>query len=294
MMYSQKFVTVLKVGGRILREFNNDGPESCVLLPFGAHYSILVKNLESRPARLKVWVDGEDVLSGNGIIIPAGQEHELCGFMNSGGKVTNRFKFIQKTEQIADHRGDRIDDGILRIEWQYEKPQPVKIDIYETHHHWDHVHHYPKPYWNPGWRGWPNPYWTWTRPLYGSSTGSATDSVTSSSSFHTGGLVNCSNTSGLVGERGAEAIMSTSPAPDEGITVKGQELDHQYRTGYIGVLEPNKHTMIIRLKGTAVVAGEKVVAPVEVKTKVQCTTCGIMTKSGMKYCSNCGTNIVCV
>jgi predicted RNA-binding Zn-ribbon protein involved in translation (DUF1610 family) len=95
-----------------------------------------------------------------------------------------------------------------------------------------------------------------------------------------------------MGESGHEMVMPISPAPDEGITTKGRELDQQYHIGYIGQLEPNKHTMIIRLKGTSKIAGERVMAPVEVKTKITCPTCGMVAKSGMRYCSNCGTNII--
>jgi hypothetical protein len=278
MMYHQKFVAVVKVNGRILREFDNNSSESSVLLPFGSQYSILAKNLESRPARLKVWIDGEDVLSGNGIIVPAGKEIELDGFMNTNGRVTNRFKFIQKTEQIIDHRGDRIDDGLIRIEWQYEKQQPIKVDVYENHYyngwHWYH----PKPYW-------PSDPWI----TYGSGTirGFSGDIQVSN-------CVNLTSSSKNVPHTNTCSIdmPMAAPTPDEGITVKGQELDQQYRSGYIGALEPNKYVMIIRLKGTAEVAGEKVVAPVEVKTKIQCPTCGTMTKSGTKYCSDCGTCVV--
>lgn len=278
MMYSKHFVAVVRVNGRILREFNNDSSESSVLLPFGSSYSILCKNLESRPARLKVWIDGEDVLSGNGIIIPAGQEHELEGFMNSGGKVTNRFRFIQKTEQIVDHRGDRIDDGILKIEWQYEKPKPVKIDVYENHYYNNYYWYSPKPYW---------PYNPWTPTWGGLVYGSSSGNIKGLSGDIQ--VTNCVNSTEM--SKYADVPMAT-PAPDEGITVKGQNIDQQYKTGYIGMLEPNKHVMIIRLKGTATVAGEKVVVPVETKTKIQCPTCGIMAKSGTKYCSNCGTNVV--
>jgi hypothetical protein len=290
MMYQEKMIVVVKVNGRILREFNNDSSESSVLLPFNSEYSIFVKNMESRPARLKVWIDGEDVLSGNAIIIPAGKEHELHGFMNSGGKVTNSFKFIQKTDKIVDYRGDRIDDGILRIEWQFKKQQPIKVDIHETHHHWDHVHYYPKPYWNPWWS---YPHWTWSGPVYGSSSGNVKGLSGDVQVF------NCVNsTTSFKDDLSTPTcnidVPMASPAPDEGITVHGEALDQQYHTGYIGAIEPNKHVMIIRLRGTSKVAGERIVTPVEVRTKIQCPTCGVVAKSGTKYCSNCGTNIVVV
>ena len=279
MMYSKNFVVVVRVNGRNLREFGSNGSECSVLLPFGTEYSISAKNLESRPARMRISIDGEDVLSKNWIIVPAGKEISVDGFMNSSGKVTNKFRFIQKTEQIVDHRGDRIDDGFISVQWQFEKPKPITVDIHENHYHNDWHWYHPKPYWpsNP----WGGPWVT-----YGSETVRGLSGDTQ--------VTNCVNSTEppkSVSSYNIDVSM-TSPLPDEGITVKGEDINQQYRTGYIGVLEPNKHTMIIRLKGTSKVAGERVVAPVEVRTKVQCPTCGIMAKSGMKFCSNCGTNIV--
>jgi len=285
-MYSKNFVVVVRVNGRNLREFGSDGSECSVLLPFGTEYSISAKNLESRSARMRISIDGEDVLSKNWIIVPAGKEISVDGFMNSSGRVTNKFRFIQKTEHIIDHRGDRIDDGFILIQWQFEKPKPVTVDVYENHHHnhWDHVHHYPKPYWpsNP----WGGPWIT-----YGSGTARGFSGDVQ--------VTNCVNSTGTSKDvpftntcHVDMPMASAGPLPEEGITVHGREIDQQYHTGYIGQLEPNKHTMIIRLKGTAKVAGEKVIAPVEVKSKVQCPTCGIMAKSGMRYCSNCGTCLV--
>ena len=38
-----------------------------------------------------------------------------------GMAVRNRFRFIEKTKQISDYRGDRIDDGLVRVEFKFEK-----------------------------------------------------------------------------------------------------------------------------------------------------------------------------
>ena len=35
------------------------------------------------------------------------------GFME-GMVARNKFRFIEKTKQISDYRGDRVDDGIIR------------------------------------------------------------------------------------------------------------------------------------------------------------------------------------
>lgn len=291
MMYSKKMVAVVKTGGRILREFdtNISGNESecSLLLPFNSEYSLLLKNLESRPARVKIQIDGEDVLSGNALIIQPGKPLELDGFMNSGGKVTNRFRFIQKTEQIINHRGDRIDDGIIRIEVQYEKPKPVTVDVYENHHHnHDHYWYHPRPYWP-----WNNPYNPWCPTVTYS--GNLADNKPNLTNSISGSVPETMKglQSSYIGDNNV-LMASCGPLPEEGITVKGEILDQQYKNGYIGELETNSYVIIIRLKGTAGLDKAKVVTPVEVRTKIQCPTCGTMVKSGNKFCSNCGSCVI--
>lgn len=115
MVYKQKFVAVVKVNGKVLREIDDK-----ITLPFNSSYSILLKNLETRNALVNINIDGKDVLYGSSIIVKSNEEVELLGFLQ-GATVRNRFKFIQKTKKIQDHRGDRIDDGIIRIEFAFEK-----------------------------------------------------------------------------------------------------------------------------------------------------------------------------
>ena len=288
-MYCKKFVAVVKVGGRILREFNNSSiseleSESSLLLPFGTEYSLMFKNLESRPARLRVWVDGQDVLSGYGILIAPGGSSELEGFMDARGRVTNRFKFIQKTEQIVEHRGDRIDDGMIRVEFQYEKAKAIHVDVIENHQ--QHHHHY------NDWPCWPRPWHPYPPPspwiTYGSNTAQQPSSRGSLACNASVGspkaeLMACAG-SGPVAE-------CCAPRQDEGITVPGSVSGQQFGTGHIGQLEENAHVMVIRLRGTTK-SDAVVTAPVEVKTKVLCPTCGCAVKSNNKYCPNCGTCVI--
>uniref|UniRef100_A0A6M3IDF3 Zinc-ribbon domain-containing protein n=1 Tax=viral metagenome TaxID=1070528 RepID=A0A6M3IDF3_9ZZZZ len=118
MVYKSNFVVSVKCNGKILREFKES--DNFVKLPFGSEYSILLKNLESRSAVVSISIDGKDVLDGDKLIIESNKQVELEGFKKKN-KVTNRFKFIEKTEEISNHRGDRIDDGIIRIEYTFEK-----------------------------------------------------------------------------------------------------------------------------------------------------------------------------
>lgn len=90
MVYYNKLVAVIKVDGNIIREDND-----LVNLPFGSEYSVYLKNLGLQDVVVNVDIDGKDVLSGNKIIIPSKETHELLGYLN-GNQITNRFKFIQK------------------------------------------------------------------------------------------------------------------------------------------------------------------------------------------------------
>lgn len=118
MVYKENFVVAIKSNGKILREFGDT-----VYLPFGSEYSVLLKNLNSVSAVADIDIDGTN--AGRGIIIRSNSSSELKGFLE-GCTVKNKFKFIQKTDEISDYRGDRVDDGIVRVEYKFEKKyEPV-------------------------------------------------------------------------------------------------------------------------------------------------------------------------
>lgn len=121
-MYKQNFVVVIKCDGKILRECDNDS----VFLPFGAEYSIMLKNKDARKASVLIEVDGQNVLNGHNLIMNGNETQEIKGFMRDMSK-TNRFRFIEKTKEIQKHRGDKIDDGLVRVTYQFEK-QPTVWD----------------------------------------------------------------------------------------------------------------------------------------------------------------------
>lgn len=122
-MYNNNFVAVIKCGGKILREQNG-----AVYLPFGAEYSVLIKNKDARKALVEIEVDGDNALSGHSLIVNGNDTQEIKGFMRDMRK-TNRFKFIQKTKEIQKHRGDRIDDGLVRVVYQFEQRPAKPINI---------------------------------------------------------------------------------------------------------------------------------------------------------------------
>ncbi len=261
-MYKDKFVVAVKVGGRILRE--KDG---VVYLPFGNEFSLLLKNLESRKSSVKVSVDGQDVLGGKSLLLSPNSSLELERFVESLDRG-NKFKFIQKTKEIVEHRGDKVDDGIVRVEFAFEQmTKHVNVIEHMDHHH--HHHHdywyYPRPY--------PHPTWTWT-----SGTLTATCDITTGSVGKSSGAGNVSC-----------FVNQASPLPDEGITVRGSESHQNFHEGYIGTLDPSE-VIIIRLRGEKS-TGVNVEKPITVRDKTQCDSCGNAVLPTVNFCEKCGTAI---
>ena len=120
MMYQNKLVASLKANGKILREFKDT-----VYCPFGAEYSILIKNLNTVRALVHVYIDGESMLP-DGLVLNAGQEIDLERSIKNGNlNEGNRFKFIERTGKIEQHRGVKLEDGLIRIEYQFELQRPI-------------------------------------------------------------------------------------------------------------------------------------------------------------------------
>lgn len=254
MTYKDYFVVEVKSNGHILRV-----KDDSVHLPFGSEYSILLKNLNSKRASVKISIDGQDVLDYNSIVIGPNETSEIEGFL-SGNVAKNKFKFIQKTDQIQKHRGDRIDDGIIRVEFAYEKPKPqILLENKEQHHH--HYHYHSPIYGGTNW-------WSYT------------DSNTSDGSSV---IRSCFNVNEETVQLNSQSV---APKQDEGITVKGSEINDIYQYTSIGELEDSQ-VIVIKLIG--VTQSGSISKPVTVKTKLQCSSCGTKSKSSFKFCPNCGT-----
>lgn len=248
MTFNKHFVAVIKANSKILRE-DRSSEHPTVYIPFGSEYSILLKNLFSRKACVSVSIDGEDILNGNSLIIDANSEINLERFLKDDLSKGNKLKFIEKTEQISDYRGDKVDDGIVRISYQFEQyVQPVnwnlnrRLNVLED-------------------------YWFPTNKYYGNSV--------------VGGDINCcaNNTDGAV------FACASSSFNDNGITVPGSQSNQQFTQGSIGTLESEVHVITLILRGKT---ANHVVKEPMVITKCKCPTCGKL-NNGHKFCLNCGT-----
>ena len=187
---------------------------------------------------------------------------ELDGFMK-GMSAKNRFRFIKKTKQISDYRGDKADDGLIRVEFAYEKVN-----------NWFHC-----------------------GPIkYTLNTYNSGNVFSDAAVYGNGSFTSCSN-DGLDRLKGSSrkidlqnngcGAAAIPPETDEGITVKGEEIDQGFVYGHIGELERSQ-VMVIHLCGEKT-NGTVVSKPVTVKTRLRCKTCGVLSRSYAKFCSNCGT-----
>jgi len=219
MMYHEQFVAVVKVGNRFLREEQVSGEggglpgetrrTGRVRLPFGEEYTILLKNMSTQRAVVDVEIDGSDVLDGTQLVIAPNTELELKGFMK-GDRARKAFKFIQKTEEIQEHRGDDVSDGFIRVQYALEKPAIT----------WSYTY-------APG-------TWTYTSTPGGTFTCSTTTGPHQVKSASTGGSISCFN--------------CTVPASDEGITVAGSAVDQKFHSTSVGLLEP-PNVIVLELVG---------------------------------------------
>lgn len=262
-MYNNKFVATIKSGGKVLREVGDT-----VYLPFGCEYSIFLKNLNSVRAQAKITIDDQDV-GGDFVINPNG-EIDIERFVKQLDKG-NRFKFIERTASVEQHRGVGATDGLIRIEWQYERPQPIYT---------------PRP--DPFPAQWMSTSTYNVNGLTRSvdfSNGEATKAYAAAATNSTLRSMSISTTS--ASPHTGMATMDWAPANEVGITVPGSISNQQFVTVAAFPLEAQKHVIVLQLKGET--KDNKVTAPVTVKAKPKCVTCGKVNKATAKFCSNCGT-----
>jgi len=267
MMYSNKLVASLKANGKILREFKDT-----VYIPFGSEYSFLIKNLHTQRAVVNIFVDGDNIVD-SGLVVDAGQEVNLERYVKNGNLTEgNRFKFIERTQAVEDGpRGIKLEDGLVRIEFQYEKP-------------------YVPPQWN-------NTSWI-------SASGSTTlasynvNGMMRGVDFSKNGEVTAQAASaavdkycadnGIVNKIEAHDGMATMDWNEVGITVPGSKSTQRFQTVTMGTMELEKHSMVIKLLGETP-DNKPVTKPVTVERKPECITCGKKNKAHAKFCTECGT-----
>ena len=257
-MYGNKLAAAIKVNGKVLREFKDT-----VYIPFGSEYEIVVKNLHTTRAVAHIFVDGNDAVP-SGLVINPGQSVDLQrAIKNSNLTEGNRFKFIERTANIEAFKGIGLEDGLIRIEYQFEVP-PVSINTWSD--------------------------WQRNQILRGidlsnisGSTGSKnwpTGSVTCSANYSANTVTPTSAT--------LNNVSTNAYLNDTGITVPGSKSDQSFTSVYVGQLESTTHNLVFKLVGD-LGNNKPIDKPVTVKHKPKCVTCGKQNKAHAKFCTECGT-----
>lgn len=267
MTFNSNLVASVKVDGKIMREHSDK-----IYLPFGSEYSILLKNLNTVKAQINIFIDGEDILDGNSLILNANSDMDLERWLVGGLQSGPALKFIEKTDTIRETKEETGMDGVVEIRYQFEK-------IYTTTH-WEYNT------WNI-----PHDQIFYSSPDRGFSVGN-----NSSSNSSIGGGISSSidailmeKDKGPIHFNAQENMYCCADLNDEGMTIKGHENKQKFDYGTIGILDGVNHSITFQLKGD--VNQEKVVKPITVKTKVKCDACGKMNKSTYKFCTSCGNNL---
>ena len=262
-MYSNKLVCSVKANGKFLREDVREN-ESTVYLPFKTEYSLFLKNLSERRALVHVDIDGKNMSEG-GLIVAAGQSIDLE--RPAGFGAGRKFKFIEKTTEISDFRGDHPEDGLVVIKWQFERPYYNII-----------VNPWPSPPVWIGGRGTAEPNWIYnSHTITNANIGSASNSSSTSTLKNDAVYTSC-----CTSQEPVCASACAAPQP-QGITVEGSKSNQNFTSGYIGNLEGTLYSMVIKLYG-----GPR---PIYVRERIQCPTCGRKWKTSFEFCGNCGTAI---
>ena len=320
MMYNEKMVCVLKVDGKVLREVKDT-----VYIPFGKQYSIFLKNLNNVRAVANITIDGTPVddSKDGGFVVPANGEIEISRFIKNGNlEKGNKFKFIERTSKIEEHKGIGVEDGLIRIEFQFEKLALKTEDLVK------HVyHHYIPSWWHYGWPYYyGNPYnlptlvygigaasinCNTTKSALSNVMRSATGSLTAGSEGATLSIdsskpaafnvqaqslnINTCNASiSSVSDSNISTSLARSAEVNEaGITVPGEISEEKYELVSSFALESESHVMVLKLLGETA-QGTKVQKAVTVKTKPKCTTCGTTNKATAKFCVDCGTSVILI
>lgn len=289
MMYSKKLAVAIKTNGKVLREFaNSSKTKDTVYIPFGSEYSVLLKNLNSVRVLTNVYIDGTNATPG-GLVLNAGQEIDLERWIANGNLSTgNRFKFIERTGAIEDHRGIKLEDGLVKVEYQFEKVyQSVQPTFYPGHWEW-HPH-----YWDYKWYRGYGPHWNDTIGASGSTGSTSTYGMRGSSLGSTVGT-NSIRTKGISSSVNTSAPLSSSLDSsqafynDAGITVPGSKSDQKFQTASWFATEEETNVIILKLLGETP-DNKPIQKPVTVKAKTKCTTCGTMNKAHAHFCHKCGT-----
>jgi hypothetical protein len=235
-----------------------------------------------------VFIDGSNIVPG-GLVIGAGQEVDLeRSLANNNLNAGNKLKFIERTGAVEAHRGIKLEDGIVRIEYQFEKVYRRQDGV-----KWNQID---EPF-NGAYGPLMGSAGPGTRPMFNIngvmrgvdySQGETVRVKAASATTATLQSMNISTAS--LGHYKGQATMDSYAANETGITVPGSKSEQKFSTASWFATESEKHVLIFRLAGETE-DNRAIREPVTVKTKPRCVTCGRQNKATANFCAECGTSL---
>lgn len=292
-MYADKFAAAIKCGRAFLREFKD-----ITYVPFGSEYSIYLKNLNNVRALVSITIDGKSATDGINLVVQPNTEVTLERFIKNGNfSEGNRFKFIERTAGVEQHRGISAEDGLIRIEYWFEKEYP-KFD-WAT--------------WKPDpWNRRKGDWWydnnvQYTKCFGGDAKGFDSDEdgevycsgslgdtmkgLSSSSRSYSGNVGSASASVNHVNLKSASVARARSvPQNDVGVTAPGGISDQKFAEASWFSTETQSHVIVLRLLGETE-EGKRVRKPVTTRMKPKCSMCGHQNRASNKCCSECGAGL---
>lgn len=293
-MFKNNFVVAVKANGKVLREFGDT-----VYIPFGTEYSILLKNLFRKKVNVRVKIDGQDALDGKTLLINPHDSIDLKRFIKNGNlDAGNAFKFIEKTEKIEKHRGNRAEDGLITVEYEFEADWCIQGALTS------------KPYDTFGYGGtsrgiggeadWPNHTrgGLTSKPYYPFSYGGVSRGVGGSAGTYFTKSLEDSIHDGQasLGDRYTQYSQVLSNATPQaavnkdGITAPGSIQEQKFTSAGMFIGDGTKHVMTLQLKGL-VDGQQEVQKPVTVTRLKLCSMCGTSVRQVAKFCHECGSSV---
>lgn len=259
-MYANHFVVAIQANGKTFVEQDDQ-----VAIPFGTEYSIYIKNLNNVRAKVNIEIDGESISNGQSIIVPANESVNISRFINGNLDEGNSFKFIRHTDGTLKHRGSKPEDGIIRVEFQKERPLVAPIGMtYDT---------------SP-WRG---PNYTLI-----------TQFVPVDSPYLTNNTVGYSTavTSNIDGESVRQPMGALTSSVMRGFTAPGSVSNQQFQYCNDFLTDVGSTVVVLRLVGE--VCDQPVTQKRLTRTPINCSVCNHTNKSTNKFCSECGASLTLV
>lgn len=285
-MYKNNFVMAIKANGKVLREF-----EDTTYIPFGSEYSILLKNLDpKRKVKVTIHIDGQDALDGTSMIIDPKSELDLKRFIKNGNlSEGNAFKFIEKTEKIEQFRGNRAEDGLITVKYEFQRLPVITVTRWNS---------YPYGQWNYNDNTWyetmsaGNPTSQVKDWHEGMATMSFGEAEPRYKGFASPGVLRGATSSCSVSDQESATMnyMSNVAQNTAGITAPGSVTQQQFRVAEQFYGDGNILTMTVQLKG-GTPEGKKVTKEVAVKKLVRCSVCGTNVRQTAKFCHECGASV---